>query len=144
MFLDCWRGVGLTNRRRLVHAGRRSLVHRLSQHSGECHPLLAASAKDRLRVLLACRVNQGTSAFRLIRAASRLILLTILLAAGRGGELTRHHCLQFKQLLVDVLQLVRRAHLSHLMHHILGHINQVLLRCNLARFLFGLFFLDLL
>ena len=69
-----------------------------------------------------------------------MLLLSIVIAL----ECTRHHCLQFEQLLVDVLELVRRAHLRNLVHHTLRHIDQVLLRCSLNGVSLRLICLDLL
>ena len=69
-----------------------------------------------------------------------MLLLSIVIAL----EGTRHHCLQLEQLLVDVLELVRCAHLRNLVHHTLRHINQVLLRGSLISVSLRLLFLDLL
>ena len=69
-----------------------------------------------------------------------MLLLSIVIALER----TRHHRLQFEQLLVDVLELVRCTHLRNLVHHTLRHINQVLFRCSLNRVSLRLLCLDLL
>ena len=69
-----------------------------------------------------------------------MLLLSIMIAL----KCARHHCLQLKQLFVDVLELVRCAHLRNLVHHTLRHINQVLLRCRLDSVSLRLLLLDLL